>query len=112
MNLMLRAKMVAGIWQEFLSIAREEAGSRVVDTNKLSHNRTSGFANKNYSFSTFVVGPSNALAYAAAQAVAQNPGCVYNPLFLFGGSGLGKTHLLHAIGQEIKTNNPKAIILY
>jgi len=190
--------MLTGIWEEFLTIAREEAGSRVVETwfkavtlqrwdalnkiiylqapnhfvcdwvqstygillqeqlgrlfnvvkpkvvitsstqkveqhvvtsvsstivqapvsletmhsHKLAPQKQTGFGNKNYRFSTFVVGPSNALAYAAAQAVAQNPGYVYNPLFLFGGSGLGKTHLLHAIGHEIQTNAPKAIILY
>lgn len=189
--------MVAGIWDQFLVIAREETGSRVVETwfkavtfqrwdalhktaflqapnpfvcdwiqsnyqgliqehlgrllnvtrpkivistildqktddlvfpdtklqplagvsttqthHKLIKSTTSGFGNKNYTFSTFVVGPSNSLAYAAAQAVAKNPGQVYNPLFLFGGSGLGKTHLLHAIGHEIKLHSPKSIILY
>ena len=65
-----------------------------------------------HTFSTFVVGPSNSLAYAAAQAVAEKPGTLYNPLFFYGGSGLGKTHLLHAIGNDIKERNPKAIVLY
>lgn len=65
-----------------------------------------------YSFDTFVVGPSNSLAYAAAHAVTEKPGRLYNPLFLYGGSGLGKTHLLHSIGNEIKAKNPKAIVLY
>ena len=68
--------------------------------------------NKNYFFDTFVVGPSNQLAYAAAHAVAEKIGKLYNPLFIYGGSGLGKTHLLHAIGNEIKSNNKKAEILY
>lgn len=71
-----------------------------------------GHINKKYVFETFVVGPSNSLAYAAACAVAQKPGELYNPLFLYGGSGLGKTHLLHAIGNAIQANNKKALVLY
>ncbi len=71
-----------------------------------------GHLNKKYVFETFVVGPSNSLAYAAACAVAQKPGDLYNPLFFYGGSGLGKTHLLHAIGNTIQAQNKKAVILY
>lgn len=71
-----------------------------------------GHINKKYVFETFVVGPSNSLSYAAACAVAQKPGDLYNPLFIYGGSGLGKTHLLHAIGNTIQANNKKALVLY
>jgi chromosomal replication initiator protein len=71
-----------------------------------------GHINKKYVFETFVVGPSNSLAYAAACAVAQKPGELYNPLFIYGGSGLGKTHLLHAIGNAIQAQNKKALVLY
>lgn len=68
--------------------------------------------NSSYSFDTFIVGPSNSLAYAASQAVAEKPGQMYNPLFIYGGSGLGKTHLLHAIGNEINRKDKKAKIVY
>lgn len=68
--------------------------------------------NTNYSFDTFIVGPSNSLAYAASQAVAEKPGQMYNPLFIYGDSGLGKTHLLHAIGNEISRKDKKAKIVY
>lgn len=71
-----------------------------------------GYLNKDYLFENFVVGPSNSLAYAAAQAVAEKPGSVYNPLFVYGGSGLGKTHLLHAIGNAVKQQNSYAEVLY
>jgi len=71
-----------------------------------------GHINRSYSFETFVVGPNNSLAYAAAQAVTERPGRVYNPLFLYGGSGLGKTHLMHAMGNEIKGRHKKASVLY
>lgn len=68
--------------------------------------------NHSYQFDSFVVGPNNSLAYAAAKAVAEKPGTLYNPLFIYGDSGLGKTHLLHAVGNSIKIVNPKVRILY
>lgn len=78
---------------------------------KRAHSFT-GHVNHTYSFDNFVVGPNNSLAYAAAHAVTERPGMIYNPLFIYGGSGLGKTHLLHAIGNEIKAKNKDATILY
>ena len=68
-------------------------------------------AQEEYTFDTFVVGSSNMFAHAAAQAVADKPGCAYNPLFIYGRSGLGKTHLLNAIAHQIRQKNPKANIL-
>jgi chromosomal replication initiator protein len=65
-----------------------------------------------YQFDTFVVGNSNQLAYAAARAVADKPGKSYNPLFLYGGVGLGKTHLLHAIGHQIRQKHPRLRVKY
>jgi chromosomal replication initiator protein len=70
----------------------------------------SGFLNPKYTFTTFVVGASNQFAHAAARAVADNPAKAYNPLFIYGDVGLGKTHLLHAIGARIRERQPKARI--
>ena len=64
-----------------------------------------------YTFDTFIVGPSNKFAHAASWAVASNPANSYNPLFIYGGSGLGKTHLINAVCEEIKKNNPGFTIL-
>lgn len=68
--------------------------------------------NPNFLFENFVEGKSNQLAKAASIQVAENPAVAYNPLFLYGGVGLGKTHLLHAIGNQIMRNNPQAKVLY
>ncbi|MBO5409536.1 MAG: chromosomal replication initiator protein DnaA [Clostridia bacterium] len=68
--------------------------------------------NKKYTFSNFVIGESNRFAHAAAVAVAESPAENYNPLFIYGGVGLGKTHLLHAIGNRIKENDPTKKVLY
>ena len=68
--------------------------------------------NENFRFNNFVEGKSNQLARAAAQRVSEKPGSEYNPLFLYGDTGLGKTHLMHAVGNQIRKNNSKAKIIY
>jgi chromosomal replication initiator protein len=68
--------------------------------------------NPEFVFETFVEGKSNQLARAASVQIGENPGLVYNPLFIYGGVGLGKTHLMHAIGNSILKNNPSATVLY
>ena len=71
-----------------------------------------GSLNCKYTFDSFDIGNSNRFAHAASVAVAESPANAYNPLFLYGGVGLGKTHLMHAIGHHIQANNPKAKVVY
>jgi chromosomal replication initiator protein len=80
-------------------------------TNALAHTYRQGL-NERYTFENFIVGSGNELAYAACQAAATHPGTKYNPLFLYGGVGIGKTHLIQAVGNTVLANNPDARVVY
>ena len=76
------------------------------------NNQRTAYLNPRNTFENFIVGPSNQLAHAAATAVAESPGTAYNPLFVYGDTGLGKTHLMHAIAHTIQSTNPDAKVVY
>jgi chromosomal replication initiator protein len=80
-------------------------------TSSLTHTYRQGI-NERYTFENFIVGSGNELAYAACQAIAANPGTKYNPLFLYGGVGIGKTHLIQAVGNMVAANRKNAHIVY
>lgn len=88
----------------------EEVMTLVTPSRDKSQTGTS--LNPRYTFDSFIVGSSNDLAYTACRTVATNPGTKYNPLFLYGGVGLGKTHLMQAVGNEILARDPSARIIY
>ena len=87
----------------------ESIRENIIIDNKINDNVNSNLIKK-YSFENFIVGNTNKFAHAAALSVAENPGSMYNPLFLYGNSGLGKTHLMHAIGNYIVENSNKKVL--
>ncbi len=102
-------------WSFSVVLESNETKEKVDNNNENSDNEinyTNKTLNPKYTFGTFVVGNNNRLAHAAALAVADSPANSYNPLFLYGGVGLGKTHLMHAIGNRILSNNKNSNILY
>ncbi len=92
-----------------LPVAEKKATTQ--PTSSLRHNYRQGL-NERYTFENFIVGSGNELAYAACQAIATEPGTKYNPLFIYGGVGIGKTHLIQAVGNAILAHNPDAHIVY
>ena len=97
--------------QMTLAISSEEKNSQPV-TEKIIQRQENSTLNKKYTFDNFVIGKSNEFAHAAALAISNNPGMSYNPFFIYGGVGLGKTHLMHAIGNKICETAPSKKILY
>ncbi len=91
---------------------QEEKAENEAPTPFISHSLSKHGLNSKYTFDNFIVGKGNEIAQAASVAVAENPGKVYNPLLIYGGVGLGKTHLIQAVGNEIAEKNPTAKILY
>lgn len=91
--------------------AQTRSDSTKAPTSVLTHNYRQGL-NDRYSFENFIVGAGNELAYAACQAIAVQPGTKYNPLYVYGGVGIGKTHLIQAVGNALLARDPTARIVY
>ena len=87
-------------------------GDEERDSFRNKHKTSSMDFNPQFTFDNYVVGPSNRFAYSAAIAVSKTPGQVYNPLFIYGPPGVGKTHLLYAIANGIRRDNPNANVVY
>ncbi|MDE7071530.1 MAG: chromosomal replication initiator protein DnaA [Clostridia bacterium] len=92
------------VYESHIQESKEEVNNDNIDSKS--------FFNSDFVFDKFVVGQSNQVVYAAAKAIAEQPGTLHNPLFIYGGVGLGKTHIMNAIGNEILKKNKKAKIIY
>lgn len=90
----------------------DSSSKQTHDKNTVNLNNSDSGLNPKYTFENYIVGSNNRFAHAAAVAVSENPGTKYNPLYIYGGVGLGKTHLMQAIGHAIKKNNPNINIIY
>lgn len=109
--------IVGSLPKEELSVEERRINEKDSLNNDASFNNSNtkvenGFLNPKYTFDSFVIGNSNRFAHAACLAVAESPNEAYNPLFMYGGVGLGKTHLMHAIGHHIKEKNKDAKVVY
>jgi len=106
----MRVQYVCTAEEPVAAVAVAAAAS--IKQSKLDFESSGHQLNTRYTFDSFVVGKSNEFAHAASQAVAEQPSKAYNPLFLYGGVGMGKTHLMHAIGHTIKQRNPAVRLSY
>ncbi|MBD5525892.1 MAG: chromosomal replication initiator protein DnaA [Lachnospiraceae bacterium] len=93
-------------------ILNDTSENKIISNSGYNINYENANLNPKYKFDTFVVGNNNKFAHSASLAVAESPGTVYNPLYLYGGAGLGKTHLMHSIGRFILEQNPNMKVLY
>ncbi len=113
----IRSRFAPYIREALQELFNSQAELMVLDSKQLDQHRDRGKRrtapgiNSQFSFDNFVVGPSNQMAYNGSIAVSKNPGLVYNPLFIYGPPGLGKTHLLHAIANAIQSQNPEVEIV-
>ena len=105
-------KSVLGFDVDITLVVPSTPPHEVVLAQQYEANPASPQGNYEFTFENFIKGPSNQFAFAAAQAVAANPSGAYNPLFIYGGSGLGKTHLMHAIGIYLLEKDPTRKVLY
>ena len=110
------SKLAGRAWRSNLSAPKSEPAAAppvtVSPQAKLDFDSSTNQLNPRYTFDKFIVGASNQFAHAAAVAVAEQPSKSYNPLFLYGGVGLGKTHLMQAIGHTLKRRNPALRLTY
>lgn len=106
------AKSVIANSNKVAPVSNKVASIQYTPAKKIDNHKFNNRLNKDYTFDSFVVGPNNSFAYAASRAVVDKLGNLYNPLLLYGGSGLGKTHLLHSIGNDVLMHQPEAVVLY
>ena len=107
-----RARVSREVYDEEPAKSTDARADALMSSTPAPRSTPSSTLNPRYTFENFIVGSSNDLAYTACQAVSEHPGTKYNPLFIYGGVGLGKTHLIQAVGNKISEKNPKSRIMY